>query len=254
MMPTSKIKVFVTDLDGCMTDPFETPNWDAYTQIRALQIQSKLDPSIPPMSICTGRPMPYAEAQAQFLGVRLPFVFESGGGFYDLTTNTLKWNPIVTDALTSDIEAIRAWAHEEIFPNFPGSMPEFVKFTDVGLIHREKSVIDEIHALATQKISQNYPHFEVHKTDVSVNIIMKKANKGEGLAHLSKMLEIDLFEMSYIGDSSGDIPGLELVGMAFAPSNAHEQVKEVAHVVTSSPSTSGVLEAYHWIIQHNLRL
>ena len=253
-MPTTKIKVFVTDLDGCMTDPFETPNWEAYSQIRALQLQSELDPSIPPMSICTGRPMPYAEAQAQFLGVRLPFVFESGGGFYDLTTNTLTWNPIVTDALLSDIEAIRPWAHDEIFPNFPGSMPEFAKFTDVGLIHRDKSVIDEIHVLAAKKISQEYPHFEVHKTDVSVNIIVKKANKGEGLTYLSKMLEVDLSEMAYIGDSSGDIPGLELVGMAFAPSNAHEPVKEVAHLVTSSPSTLGVLEAYHWIIQHNLRV
>lgn len=237
-----------------MTEPFETPNWEAYTQIRALQLQSELDPSIPPMSICTGRPMPYAEAQAQFLGVRLPFVFESGGGFCDLTTNTLTWNPIVTDTLKSDNEAIRAWVNDEIFPNFPGSMPEFAKFTDVGLIHRDKSVIDEIHTLATKKISQEYPHFEVHKTDVSVNIIVKKANKGEGLAYLSEMLEVDLSEMAYIGDSSGDIPGLELVGMAFAPSNAYERVKEVAHLVTRNPSTVGVLEAYHWIIQHNLRL
>ena len=253
-LPTSKIKVFVTDLDGCMTDPFETPNWEAYSQIRALQLQSEFDPSIPPMSICTGRPMPYAEAQAQFLGVRLPFVFEGGGGLYDLTINTLTWNPIVTDAFTSDIEGIRAWAHDEIFPNFPGSMPEFAKFTDVGLIHRDKLVIDKIHALATKKISKEFPHFEVYKTDVSVNIIVKKANKGEGLAYLSKMLEVDLSEMAYIGDSSGDIPGLERVGMAFAPSNAHEPVKEVAHLVTSGPSTVGVLEAYHWIIQHNLRL
>ena len=60
--------------------------------------------------------------------------------------------------------------------------------------------------------------------------------------------------MAYIGDSSGDIPGLERVGMAFAPSNADENVKEVAHFVTSRPSTDGVLEAYHWIIQHNLQV
>lgn len=253
-LPTKPILLFVTDLDGCMTMPFEIPHWPDYTQIRALQLQSQDDPSIPPMSICTGRPMPYAEAQAQFLGIRYPFVFESGGGLYDLTTNTLTWNPTVTDALTSDIEGIRAWAYDEIFPNFPGSIPEFAKFTDVGLIHRDKIVIDEIHTLATKKISQEYPHFEVYKTDVSVNIIVKRANKGEGLAHLSKMLEVDLSEMAYIGDSSGDIPGLERVGMAFAPSNAHETVKEVAHLVTSRPSTAGVLEAYHWIIQHNLRV
>ena len=65
-LPTKPILLFVTDLDGCMTVPFETQHWPDYTQIRALQLQSQDDPSIPPMSICTGRPMPYAEAQAQF--------------------------------------------------------------------------------------------------------------------------------------------------------------------------------------------
>lgn len=253
-LPTKPILLFVTDLDGCMTVPFETPHWPEYSQIRALQLQSQDDPSIPPISICTGRPMPYAEAQAQFLGIRLPFVFESGGGLYDLTTNTLTWNPIVTEDLKADIEAIRTWAHREIFPNFPGAIPEFTKFTDVGLIHREFLVIDEIYALATAEIAVHFPLFEVHKTDVSVNIIVKKANKGEGLALLSQMLDIPLDQMAYIGDSSGDIPGLQRVGMAFAPQNAQQAVKEASHLVTESDATTGVLEAYHWIIQHNLRV
>ena len=253
-LPTKPILLFVTDLDGCMTVPFETPHWTDYTQIRALQLQSQDDPSIPPMSICTGRPMPYAEAQAQFLGIRLPFVFECGGGLYDLTTNTLTWNPIVTETLKEDIEAIRAWAHREIFPNFPGAIPEFAKFTDVGLIHRETSVINDIYALATAEITNHFPSFEVHKTDVSVNIIVKKANKGEGLALLSQTLDISLDQMAYIGDSSGDIPGLQRVGLAFAPQNAQQAVKEASHLVTESDATAGVLEAYHWIIQHNLRV
>ncbi len=253
-LPTKAIRLFVTDLDGCMTVPFESPHWPDYTQIRALQLQSQVDPSIPPISICTGRPMPYAEAQAQFLGIRLPFVFESGGGLYDLTTNTLTWNPIVTEALKNDIKAMRAWVQREIFPNFPGAIPEFAKFTDVGLIHRETSVIDDIYALATSEITAHFPHFEVHKTDVSVNIIVKKANKGEGLALLSQTLDIPLDQMAYIGDSSGDIPGLQRVGLAFAPQNAQQAVKESSHLVTDSDATAGVLEAYHWIIQHNLRV
>ena len=253
-LPTKVIRVFVTDLDGCMTVPFETPHWPVYTQIRALQLQSVDDPNIPPMSICTGRPMPYAEAQAQFLGIRLPFVFESGGGLYDLITNTLTWNPIVTEALKADIDVIRSWAQCEIFPNFLGAIPEFAKFTDVGLIHRDSSVIDHIYALSTAEIAANFPLFEVHKTDVSVNIIVKEANKGRGLELLSETLNIPLDQMAYIGDSSGDIPGLERVGMAFAPQNAQPEVKEASHHVTESDATFGVLEAYHWIIQHNLRL
>ena len=253
-LPTKPILIFVTDLDGCMTLPFETPNWPYYSKIRTLQLQSQDDPNIPPMSICTGRPMPYAEAQAQFLGIRLPFVFESGGGLYDISTHTLMWNPNVTESLKVDIESIRIWAKRDILPNFSGAIHEFSKFTDVGLIHRDTSVIDEIYILATKKVNQNFPHFEVHKTDVSVNIILKKANKGEGLALLSQMLGIPLDQIAYIGDSSGDIPGLERVGMAIAPQNAQYAAKEVSHIVTESDATLGVLEAYHWIIEHNLRV
>jgi hypothetical protein len=115
-----------------------------------------------------------------FLGIRLPFVFESGGGLYDLTTNTLTWNPILTEALKADIEAIHAWAQREIFPNFPGAIPEFAKFTDTVLIHRETSVIDDIYDLATVEIAAHFPLFEVHRTDVSVNIIVKKAGHSFG--------------------------------------------------------------------------
>ena len=39
-LPGKAIRLFVTDLDGCMTFPFETPHWPDYTQIRALQLQS----------------------------------------------------------------------------------------------------------------------------------------------------------------------------------------------------------------------
>src|SRR5690625_6841963 len=71
------IKLFVTDLDGCISYPYRTPNWDAIQEIRDLNIASRSNPEIPPLTICTGRPHPYAEAVAQWLDVRLPFVFES---------------------------------------------------------------------------------------------------------------------------------------------------------------------------------
>ena len=72
------------DLDGCVTDPFKTPDWDAFTTLRSLNLQSLSNQLIPPLSICTGRPMPYAEAIAQVLGIRIPFIFGSGGGVYDV--------------------------------------------------------------------------------------------------------------------------------------------------------------------------
>jgi hypothetical protein len=92
--------------------------------------------------------------------------------------------------------------------------------------------------------------FEVHATDISVNIILKKANKGEGITNLCELLNLDLSEVAYIGDSSGDLPGLKIVGKSFAPINAKSFVKDTAEIVTKE-TTAGVLEAYEYLVEHN---
>lgn len=247
------IKLFITDLDGCITDPFITPDWEAYSNVRALNLKSAEDSLIPPLSICTGRPMPYAEAMAQILGIEIPFVFESGGGMYDVKSNKITWTPSLTEEVTEQVKEIKKWSQENLISKFPGSIPEFAKYTDIGIIHQDASVIDEINAKSIEYISDHYPLFEVHYTPVSVNIILKRANKGEGIKMLCNELNLSLDEVAYIGDSSGDVPGLRIVGFPFAPSNAAEPTKAVAKV-TEGRATHGVLEAYNSIIEFNRSL
>ena len=245
------IKLFITDLDGCVSDPFITPNWDAFSKIRELNLKAGEDPSIPKLSICTGRPMPYAEAMAQILGIELPFVFESGGGMYDVRKNKITWTEALTEKAKQEVIEIKAWAKENIIAKYGGAIPEFAKFTDIGIIHQDADVVEEFRQECFAHIDGRYPDFEVHHTEVSVNIILKKANKGFGIKMLTEHLGLDLSEVAYIGDSSGDIPGLTIVGMPFAPVNAAPNVKDVAEV-TENRSTKGVLEAYYKIIKRNL--
>jgi HAD superfamily hydrolase (TIGR01484 family) len=245
------IKLFITDLDGCISDPFITPDWKAFSKVRQMNLNSHFDFNIPPLTICTGRPMPYAEAMAQILGIRLPFLFESGGGMYDVENNVLTWNPALTNEREQEVIEIKAWAKENLIEKYPSSIPEFAKFTDIGVINPDSKVIDEITEIAEEYIGANYPHFVVHHTEVSVNIILKKADKGEGIKMICDHLGFGLDEVAYIGDSSGDIPGLKIVKLPFAPVNAADPVKEIAKVMTGR-STDGVLEAYHKIIEFNL--
>lgn len=244
------IKLFVTDLDGCVTDPFVTPDWEAYSKLRELNLASKEDESIPPLTICTGRPMPYAEAQAQILGIRLPFVFESGGGMYDVASNKITWTTFLDDEAKRQVQDIKEWTKKEIIDKYDSAISEFAKFTDIGIIHQDTPTINEMAEKCREYIQANYDRFEVHKTEVSVNIILKKANKGEGMKMLANHFDLGLEEMAYIGDSSGDVPGLKLVGMPFAPSNAAQITKDVAEV-TENKSTKGVVEAYLKIIERN---
>lgn len=247
------IKLFITDLDGCISHPFVSPNWEAVTKIKELNQRSREVEEIPVLTICSGRPFPYVECVAQWLDVNIPMVFESGGGMYDFNTNEITWNPHFDDEAKAAVAEIQDWINGTLAKNYKGTYPEFAKYTDVGLVNPDPSKVALMHQEVLNYVPERYPMFEVHATDISVNIILKKANKGVGIRLLCELLEINLNEVAYIGDSSGDMPGLEIVGKSFAPINAKSFVKDAVDQVTKE-TTEGVLEAYEEIIAYNKSL
>lgn len=246
------IKLFVLDLDGCVTMPFEIPEWEPLSELRRLNDSSRTDDSVPPITICSGRPQPYVEAVGQWLGVYRPLIFESGGGMFDMRDVSLHWPPELTKAKETEIETIREWVQRDVIDQHEGAFSEFTKRTDVGIVHREEGAIMNMFERVNARIESEHPDFEVHHTPISINVIMKAANKGSGLRWLARMLDISTDEIAYIGDSGGDIPALQAAGMAFAPANAAEANKQLPGVITTKASaTRGVLEAYEHIIQAN---
>lgn len=244
------IKLFITDLDGCISHPFVSPDWRALSRIKELSRLSREDETIPALTICSGRPFPYVEVVGQWLDVDYPMLFESGGGMYDIKTNEITWNPHFDDEAKKAVVEIKKWLEGTLIKNYKGTYPEFAKYTDAGLVNPDSSKIALMHKEVLNHVNGNYPMFEVHVTDVSVNIILKKTNKGGGIRFLCEKLDIDLDEVAYIGDTGGDIPALEIVGKSFAPQNANSGVKEVVDVITQE-TTRGVLEAYEQLIAFN---
>ncbi|MEX2603050.1 MAG: HAD family hydrolase [Gracilimonas sp.] len=247
------IKLFITDLDGCITHPFLSPDWEVISRIKELSLLSKEDETVPALTICSGRPFPYVEAVGQWLDIDAPMVFESGGGMYDIKTNEITWNPHFGDEAKKAVGEIKEWLTSTLIKNYKGTYPEFAKYTDAGLVNPDSAKIAIMHDEVLNYVGKRYPMFEVHATDISVNIILKKANKGEGIKFLCKLLNLELDEVAYIGDSSGDIPGLEIVGKSFAPQNARSYVKNIVDEVTAE-ATKGVLEAYNQLIEYNRSL
>ena len=243
------IKLFITDIDGCLSMPFKAPDWNLLTQIRELNEESAHLDEIPPLSICSGRPYPYVEAAGQWLGIRLPVVFESAG-ILNLTNHQISTNGVFDEEAERQTKELKEWLLTEIIANEEGMVEEFTKRMDAGLVHPQKEVIQKVYPRIQEYVQQNYTDFEVHYTDVSINIVTKENNKATGIRDLCKQLDIDSDETAYIGDSSGDIPGLKLVGQPYAPLNAAPEVKEVAEVI-SVESTGAVLNAYQRIIEKN---
>lgn len=243
------IKLFVTDIDGCLSYPFRTPNWDTINQIRELNLRSRADKYIPPLTVCTGRPYPYAEAVAQWLDVRLPFVFESAG-LYIWEGNKIETALNDTDGALQPIRDLKKWLKRDLLPSFPTANLEFTKMMDAGIVCPDEHVVNEMLAVINEKISADYPDLEVHSTDVSVNILMPGNNKLQGMKLLSQKIGIQLDEIAYIGDTGGDIPALKNVKLAFSPANAIQPVKEVTQNLQYE-TTDAVLEAYRQVIKLN---
>lgn len=247
------IKLFITDLDGCISMPFVPPKWDVITEIKKLNELSKTDETIPPMTICTGRPMPYAEAVYQWLGMYKPYLFESGGGVYDMSENRLHWHPTFTEERERELQELKVFLRENFINKYPNTIPEFAKHTDSGIINQNPAVIQKMYPLIKEYVSANYPNFEVHYTDVSINVISKSTNKGEGIKFLCGLMNLDLKEVAFIGDTGGDRPGLEIVAKPFAPINAMKSAKEVSEVMKGEDADA-VLEAYNKVIEYNRSL
>ncbi|MCH8568497.1 MAG: HAD-IIB family hydrolase [Balneolales bacterium] len=249
------ISLFVLDIDGCISMPFETPEWEALTELRRLNDLSKTDKNIPPLSICSGRPQPYVEAVGQWLGMYRPLIFESGGGMFNPEDVSVSWPDILTDEKERQIAEIRSWVYRDIINPTAGASGEFTKRTDVGIIHTNEAEIIKMFNKVCERVAREHPNFEVHRTEISINIIMSGANKGTGLNWLARKCGISLEEIAYIGDSGGDIPALKVAGMKFTPSNGIDELKQMPGVTaTKGKATRGVIEAYKTIIEANKRL
>lgn len=72
-----------------------------------------------------------------------------------------------------------------------------------------------------------------------IEIQIKNATKGNALAYLCKMLDIDLNECMAIGDEMNDISMLRIAGVGVAMGNARDAVKSAAKWVTDSNNNDG---------------
>lgn len=243
------INLFITDIDGCLAEPFVSPDWNLLTKIRELNQASETDPSIPRLTICSGRPYPYVEAIGQLMGITLPVSFESAG-LFNISNHQITTNGVFDEEAEKTITELKNWLNHEIIAKHPAMVAEFTKRMDAGLVHPNTEIINKVYPQIKRYVSENYENVEVHHTDVSVNMVIKKNNKRAGIKSLCECAKVNPSDTAYIGDSSGDIPGLKLVGYPFAPKNASDEVKKVAEVIPYS-STRAVLEVYQRLVEIN---
>lgn len=247
------IKLFISDIDGCLAEPYQPYDLVRFQELATLiQVAGRLGShdERPAFSLCSGRAYPYVEAMTQALGVQVPVLFESGGGMFDPVAAQIVWHPNFTAEVEAQLQAIRQWLMKTCLSG-TGLMYDYGKRTQAGIMGSDAEAIYAQVPIVEQYVAKHFPDMCVFHTPISLDVVPEGITKAQGMQWLSDKFDCPLQKIAFIGDTNGDIGALNLVGHAFAPSNATEGVKQCVDYPLEVPSLSGVLMAYQWCINAN---
>ena len=246
------IRLFISDIDGCLARPYQPFELDKLAEIRQLVEQAGLpgtDGIVPSFSICSGRPYAYVEAMSQVLGLTTPVLFESGAGMFDPVAAQHRWHPGVDKTTLEEISHVKSFM-KRLAKNTV-MMVDLAKQTQASVVAPGPEPIEAIFLEVQAFVSLYHPGLETFQTLHSVDVLAPHLTKQAGVQWLASSFDLDISEVAFIGDSEGDLGALQVVGRSYAPSNANIIVREKVDVATVGPDVVGVMEAYQEAIQFN---
>ncbi|MEM8557818.1 MAG: HAD family hydrolase [Bacteroidota bacterium] len=241
------IRLFLSDIDGCLSVPYQP--WDL---ARLAELDALIrDPLAPRFGLCTGRPYSYAEAVAQALDVRGPVLFESGAGWFDLTSGTTRWHPALDSAKREALAEVRAFYEDTLVPAHDGLSIDYGKRAQAGFVAPTEAIIQAALPEVEAFVAERCAGFHVFHTEVSVDVVPPGLTKADAMRWVADEEGLSLDALAFIGDTGGDIGALQTVGHGFAPANATPEVRESGVRVLDGAVLEGTLEAFRWSMSYN---
>lgn len=263
----------ILDLDGTILDPFVDPS----ISTTVVQTLHAVQAAGVPVTIATGRTLDFVAKHLTPLGIVLPVVTTQGSVVGDPVRGHIlkEWQ-----IPSAEAHALAAWADAtqrvsaffftddaghihicqnrdpgrgEFFDHVMGSPREYVGALGALLTARgnhapvKYMLVSDV-ADEADLAAQLQSHFGSGVTLTRTHPMLVEAtaagvDKGEGVRHLLKLLEIDPARVLAIGDNENDLPMLKLVGMPVAMGNATASVKAAARWIAPPIEEDGAAVA-----------
>lgn len=218
-----------------------------YESFRVAELRALIDrinePGRPVFSLCSGRAYAYVEAMTQLLGIRVPTLFESGAGMFDVTTGVSTFHPAFTAELRRDVKDISGFM-EEVISRYPGLAMDYAKLTQGAAAGREEYGLYDALAEIKEFVEKEFPHFNTFHTHISIDVVPTGLTKAEGITWLAEEMGLSMEEVAFIGDTNGDLPALKIVGRSFCPANGQDLVKAQVDHASGLNDIDAVIEAF----------
>ncbi|MEM7346604.1 MAG: HAD family hydrolase [Chloroflexota bacterium] len=235
---TRPIRLLVFDIDGVLTNgEVEALDLALLSQLAELNRLAQKDATYPAVTVCTGRPAPYAEAILQAIDGHVPGVFENGAGLYISESYQFLPHPTLGDGTT--MQAIQDRLLTTIVKAGQAYFQPGKEFT-LTLFAQNPAETNKLAIWVADTLGELSKTVDLVYSVSCLNIIPKGIDKGAGVAFLAAQTGYSFDEMLGVGDSDVDPPFLALVGHSAAPSNANNAIKQMVDYVAPRPSSEGV--------------
>jgi hydroxymethylpyrimidine pyrophosphatase-like HAD family hydrolase len=207
------IRVYACDIDGCLAEPGHAAyDLGRLHAIAELNRASASDPTVPVLTLVTGRPHPYVDAVMQTLDVRLPASFENGAGLatrHPYRAWLLPEAGAGREALRRMIEIVEA--RDDVFLQM-GKVASLSVFA----YDRERPLHDLADGLQ-RLVDEHDLALDIDPSTDCVNVLPPGVDKAVGFRALCAAAGVEAEAVAGIGDSVGDLPWLRLCGISVAP-------------------------------------
>lgn len=240
--PLRRFDAVICDIDGCLSPessaPFDTAALFKIAEHNRLA-QERQDRPI--VTVCSGRPEPFAEAMCRLTGNHtLPAIAENGVWMYHPDRNAYDRDPTIT---AEDLRAVRdaaAWVERDLGPR--GVVMQPGKSCSISLYHEDTEFLKSLEPEVRARFEREGWPLRVSMTWLYINCDLQHISKGTALDRWMKFTGISRERMAGIGDTRSDVPILERVAWFACPQNAVKELKERANYIAANDEAKGVVE------------
>lgn len=242
----------ICDIDGCLGPethgPLDSPRLAELAEYNRLAHELGDRPVV---TLCSGRPLPYAEAMARLIGVRtLPVICEMGVWLWHADTNIFDRDPRITAEHIEAVHAAQAWLESEYGASNPeGPVSQQPgKACSISLYHPDTAYLKSLEPELEAEFARRGWPFRVSSTWHWINCDLEHVSKATGIERFMTHTGLTGDRLAGIGDTMGDLAIREHVAFFACPANADDRLKPHADVVSDHDEIDGVLDILRSLI------
>jgi len=237
-----RFDLIISDNDGCLVAEDTSPlDLDSLARLAAHNRLAQTNRDRPILTLCTGRPQPFAEAMCRLLAnCAAPCIAENGVWMYNPADNRYEMDPAITPAHRAAIREAVAWLEAEYGPKGVSQQPG--KSASISLYHADTEYLKSIGPRVREEFAARGWPLRVSMTWFYINCDLAHVSKGTGMDRLLAATGTNRDRLMGIGDTPSDMPIRERVAFFACPANAHDDIKKVADYESPFAEARGVVD------------